>query len=65
MFRISQRLSIGIALAIIALNLTDATEAAKRSDGARTLAVQLSGSLQNPAWSPGGNRILFTVRRQG
>jgi TolB protein len=60
MSRISQRLSIGIALVIIAPNLTDATEAAKRSDGARTLAVQLSGSLQNPAWSPGGNRILFT-----
>ncbi len=36
-----------------------------RADGAVKVAISLSGSLQNPAWSPDGNRLVFTRFRQG
>lgn len=32
-----------------------------REDGAVRLEVPVNGSLQNPAWSPDGNSILFTM----
>lgn len=40
-------------------------DATDRSDGARKLNITLTGSLQNPAWSPDGSRILFTRFRTG
>lgn len=36
-----------------------------RSDSAQKLNISRSGSLQNPAWSPDGSRILFTRFRTG
>jgi TolB protein len=36
-----------------------------REDGGMTLDIQLSGSLQNPAFSPDGNSIVFTRFRNG
>lgn len=36
-----------------------------RSDGATRLTVSLSGSLQNPAWSPDGSLLLLTRWRGG
>lgn len=36
-----------------------------REDGAHPLSVNLSGSLQNPAWSPDSGSLLFTRFRQG
>jgi TolB protein len=36
-----------------------------REDGGITLDIQLSGSLQNPAFSPDGNSIVFTRFRNG
>ena len=41
--------------------LTDA----QREDGARRVYLPLDGSLQNPAWSPDGNSLLFTRFRDG
>jgi TolB protein len=37
----------------------------ERSDGARKISISRSGSLQNPAWSPDGSRLLFTRFRAG
>ncbi len=36
-----------------------------RTDGAFEVPIGLSGSLQNPAWSPDGNRLVFTRFRNG
>lgn len=36
-----------------------------REDNAYKLAISVNGSLQNPAWSPDGNSILFTRFRNG
>jgi TolB protein len=40
-------------------------EEAERGDGAVHLSPSVSGSLQNPAWSPDGRHILFTRFRNG
>ncbi|MFC1452543.1 hypothetical protein ACFLSJ_04275 [Verrucomicrobiota bacterium] len=37
----------------------------ERPDGASKLEIPVTGSLQNPAWSPDGQRILFTRFRNG
>lgn len=37
----------------------------QRSDGAYHLSIDLSGSLQNPAFSPDGSKIVFTRFRNG
>jgi TolB protein len=37
----------------------------QRADGARRVNIALSGSKQNPAWSPDGNSLLFTRFRNG
>lgn len=37
----------------------------QRDDGARPLAVNASGSLQNPAFSPDGNQLVLTRFRNG
>jgi TolB protein len=37
----------------------------QREDGARRVSIPVDGSLQNPAWSPDGNSLLFTVFRDG
>jgi TolB protein len=34
--------------------------AVQRDDGARKIEIHLDGSLQNPAWSPDGNYLVFT-----
>ncbi len=34
--------------------------AVQRDDGARKIEISEGGSLQNPAWSPNGNALLFT-----
>ena len=36
------------------------SDTANRSDGAQKINISQNGSLQNPAWSPDGSRILFT-----
>ncbi len=36
-----------------------------RSDGAYKLQIPMTGSLQNPAWSPEGNELLLTRFRNG
>jgi len=33
---------------------------ATRDDGAEQIAIPVTGSLQNPAWSPDGDRLVFT-----
>ena len=38
---------------------------AQREDGARRVNISVEGSLQNPAWSPDGNSLLFTRFRDG
>lgn len=35
-------------------------DAAQREDGAWQVAIAMSGSLQNPAWSPDGDRLVLT-----
>lgn len=45
-------------------NTTGATGAA-RNDGAKSLSIPGSGSLQNPAFSPDGTEILFTYFKNG
>ena len=37
----------------------------ERSDSAYQVPISLDGSLQNPAWSPDGNAIVFTRFRNG
>ncbi|MFA5802672.1 MAG: hypothetical protein WC911_09400 [Thermoleophilia bacterium] len=37
----------------------------KREDGARRVNIPMDGSLQNPAWSPDSNSLLFTRFRNG
>jgi TolB protein len=37
----------------------------KRDDNAQEIKINLSGSLQNPAWSPDGKSLLFTRFRNG
>ncbi len=41
------------------------TSGGGRDDTAYQLSISASGSLQNPAWSPDGNSILFTRFRNG
>ena len=36
-----------------------------RGDSARKLSISATGSLQNPAWSPDGKRVVFTRFRDG
>jgi len=36
-----------------------------RNDGATKINISLSGSLQNPAFSPDGNYLVFTRFRNG
>ncbi len=35
----------------------DHTDTEQRADGAYLLDLDIAESLQNPAWSPGGNRL--------
>jgi Tol biopolymer transport system component len=37
----------------------------KRNDNAFRVGINLNGSLQNPAWSPDGEHLLFTRFRKG
>jgi TolB protein len=37
----------------------------QRADGAFPINIAVSGSIQNPAWSPDGNSLLFTRFRNG
>ena len=37
----------------------------QRADGARRVNIPMDGSLQNPAWSPDSNSLLFTRFRDG
>ena len=37
----------------------------QRTDGALQMNIAVSGSMQNPAWSPNGNSLLFTRFRNG
>jgi TolB protein len=37
----------------------------KRADGSMRIRIALTGSLQNPAWSPDGQSIVFTRFRDG
>ncbi len=43
----------------------DSDEPPKRSDNAYKVNINLTGSLQNPAWSPDGKSLLFTRFRDG
>jgi TolB protein len=43
----------------------NATQRIYRPDGAYPVIVDVSGSLQNPAWSPTGTQLLFTRFRKG
>jgi TolB protein len=43
----------------------DDDENALRDDGACRVNIALTDSLQNPAWSPDGNSILFTIFKNG
>lgn len=38
---------------------------APRTDGGEALAIDLEGSLQNPAWAPGSDGLVFTRFRDG
>jgi len=69
------------ALLLMACNLVNQTTAAptptmttptitkfpdvQREDGARRVNILVEGSLQNPAWSPESNSLLFTRFRDG
>src|SRR5437016_6303986 len=44
---------------------TAVIEGLERADGSMRLLIRLTGSLQNPVWSPDGRTILFTRFRDG
>jgi len=46
--------------AVQAAVVLENSQPASRSDGAITFPIPSAGSLQNPAWSPGGGELLFT-----
>ena len=52
-------------LIFIMLNFTNVIQAIPRNDGAYKLKINLSGSLQNPAFSSDGQSIVFTRFRDG
>jgi TolB protein len=56
-------LSIMTSLIVLSCGLGENT--AKRNDNARMLNINLTGSLQNTAWSPNGDYLLFTRFRNG
>jgi TolB protein len=60
-------LVLGLALLSIAAVKTGAVRAFSldRSDRAWPLEIPLEGSLQNPAWSPDGQALVFTRFRDG
>ncbi len=58
-------LLIGLALAVACSDSGTDPEDLGRKDGASQLRIPVSGSLQNPAWSPDGRYILFTRFREG
>ena len=43
----------------------DAPSTGERADGAQQLTIDRDGSLQNPAWSPDSDAVLFTRFRDG
>jgi TolB protein len=45
--------------------MTSQPSLVQRDDGARRVEISLDGSLQNPAWSPGSDSLLFTRFRDG
>jgi TolB protein len=53
-----------ISLVLCACDQGD-SDIVKRPDGAQKINISHDGSLQNPAWSPDGSRILFTGFRSG
>ncbi|MGD8822182.1 MAG: hypothetical protein PVG63_03700 [Anaerolineales bacterium] len=58
---------IGLGLIFLAIVGCSAAPLAspERTDGAWPLDIQLEGSLQNPAWSPDGEALVFTRFRDG
>ena len=47
-------------IADLRTNARDDWRPAARSDGAEPIAIPITGSLQNPAWSPDSDRLVFT-----
>jgi TolB protein len=58
-------LLIGLFLAAGCSDDGSGPEDSARRDGAYRLQIPVSGSLQNPAWSPDGHYVLFTRFREG
>ncbi len=68
MISLSWSLVLGFLLTLAACNKitgSDGIDGGKREDEAYKLGISIDGSLQNPAWSPDGNSILFTRFRNG
>ncbi len=61
--RYTQFFILFISALLVCCNLGDGNE--KRSDNAYKVNIKLNGSLQNPAWSPDGQFLLFTRFRNG
>jgi len=54
-----------IILITLSLSACKKDNEVKRNDGATKLEIDLSGSIQNPAFSPDSKTIVFTVFRKG